>query len=71
MATYKYGKYESWDGYVFYAIKKKTFLFGWEVQKRWPLYHVLDYNININFDTERKELMDAVDRLIKAGHTVI
>lgn len=69
MSTYKFGKYETWDGYEFFSLSKKTW-FGWKEQKYWGLStfgtHTKEFEEN-----KRKLMMESVDRLIKAGHTVI
>jgi hypothetical protein len=70
MATYKFGKYESWDSYEYFAIHKKTFFGGWSQEKTWGLStfgtHTKEYE-----DKQRKAMMESVDRLVKAGHTVL
>jgi hypothetical protein len=70
MATYRSGKWTSWDGVTFYNIEKKT-IFGWKEMNYWVVSKIHGL-INIQSDeAARKQMMDAVDRLVKAGHTVI
>lgn len=68
MGTYKFGKYSTWDGYKYFAISKKTFL-GWKEEKIWKL----GYGFIDSFTESKKEqqMMEAVDRLVRAGHTVL
>ena len=69
MATYKFTKRETFDGYEYFAISKKTF-FGWKEQKTWGLSYFGEHTIEYE-KSKRKMMMEAVDRLIKSGHTVI
>ncbi len=70
MATYKFGKYEDWDCYEYFAIHKKSFWGGWTVQKTWGLSTLGTHSKEFE-DAKRKAMMESVDRLVKAGHTVI
>jgi len=69
MATYKFGKYSTWDGYEYFAIFKKT-IFGWSEQKYWGLSlfgtHTKEKELQV-----KAQMMESVDRLVKAGHTVL
>jgi hypothetical protein len=70
MATYKTGRYEDWQGVKYYAIHKKTLLWGWEEVNYWVISRYFGYE-PVRSDSEaKKEMMDAVDRLVRAGHTV-
>lgn len=70
MCTYRFGKWTSWDGDEYYNIEKKT-LFGWNEVKYWTISRAHGL-IKVKDDSEAKqEMMEAVDRLVKAGHTVI
>jgi len=71
MATYKFGKYSTWDGYEYFAISKKTF-FGWKEEKIWKLgYELFDEFTKDDENKQRQQMMESVDRLVKAGHTVL
>ena len=37
MATYKFGKYTTWDCRDFFAIQKKNIFGCWTIQKSWDL----------------------------------
>jgi hypothetical protein len=70
MSTYRTGKFETWDGVQYYNIEKKT-LFGWKEMNYWVIYRKYG-SIKVQEDSEAKLLMmESVDRLVKAGHTVI
>jgi len=69
MATYKFGKWESWDGYEYFAIHKKT-LFGWKEQKCWVLSRFEAHTKEFE-EQQRIKMMESVERLINTGHTVI
>lgn len=70
MSTYRFGKWTSWDGVEFYNLEKKT-LFGWKEMNYWVISK-LNGMVKIQNDTVAKQqMMEAVDRLVKAGHTVI
>jgi hypothetical protein len=70
MSTYRFGKWTSWDGVEFYSIEKKV-LFGWKEMNYWVISKINGL-IKIQPDEDaKKQMMDAVDRLVKAGHTVI
>lgn len=69
MSEYRYGKGTTWDGYEYFYIDKKTF-FGWKEQKTWGLSYFGEHSKEE--EIKQKELMmESVDRLIKAGHTVL
>jgi hypothetical protein len=70
MSTYRFGRWETWNGTRYYNIEKKT-LFGWIEEKYWVIYR--HYGLeSIRTDEEAKEeMMGTVDRLVKAGHTVL
>ena len=71
MAEYKYGKWKTCEGYEYFAIHKKTF-FGWKKQKIWALgYDFFDDFTEEDVKRQKQKMMDAVDRLVKAGHTVL
>ena len=71
MATYKFGKYSTWEGYEYFAISKKTF-FGWKEEKIWKLgYKFLGDFSKDDENKQKQQMMDAVDRLVNAGHTVL
>jgi hypothetical protein len=76
MATYRFDKYESWycgGFYQYYSIQEKT-LFGWRDRKRFYLGIVdgLGKSWCKEHEDEQKKLMDeSINRLIKAGHTVL
>lgn len=69
MGQYRYGKWTTWDGYEYLAIEKKTF-FGWKEQKTWGL-SLFGTHTKETEEKQRKKMMESVDRLVKAGHTVI
>ena len=71
MATYKFGKYSTWEGYEYFAISEKTF-FGWKERKTWSLgYEFFDDFTNEDEIKQKQQMMETVDRLIKAVHTVL
>ena len=71
MATYKFGHYEMWDGYEYLAISKKTF-FGWKEEKTWGLgYEFFGDFTKEDLKIQKQKMMESVDRLVKAGHTVL
>lgn len=71
MATYRFGKYSTWEGYEYFAISKKTF-FGWKEEKSWSLgYGFLGDFSKEEEDRQKRQMMEAVGRLVKAGHTVL
>lgn len=60
MATYKYGGWEQWDGFEYYALHKKNFWGNWVEIAWW------------SFNKAGKERMiDAVEQLKKQGHLVL
>lgn len=59
MATYRYGRWEQWDGFLFYSVDKKT-LFGWKEIDWW----------HYNKEGKRK-MLDLVNQLKKLGNIVI
>jgi len=69
MSTYRFGKAVTWDKYHYFYIDRKT-LFGWKECKTWHLSlcgaHSHEYE-----KKQRKEMMSSVERLVKAGHTVL
>ena len=69
MSKYRFGKWETWDGIGYYNIEKKT-IFGWREEKCWIIYRYFGLE---EYDKEeaKKAMMESVDRLVKAGHTVI
>lgn len=70
MATYRFGKHNTVDGVEYYSIEKET-VFGWKEMNCWIVSR-LNGLIRIEIDSVAKQQMiDAVDRLVKAGHTVI
>lgn len=70
MATYRYGRWEQWDGILFYSIERKTF-FGWKEEKYWVISDIFG-RVNPDIDAHaKKEMMECVDRLVRAGNTVI
>ena len=70
MSTYRTGKWETLDGTEYYNIEKKT-LFGWKEMNYWVVSRMFGA-IQIQDDSEAKsKMMESVDRLVKAGHTVI
>lgn len=69
MAELRYGKYVSWDGYHYFSIEKKTF-FGWKQQKVWILSWLGTHSEKFE-NNQREQMMESVECLIKAGHTVI
>lgn len=70
MSTYRTGRYEDTYGTLFYCIERKT-LFGWVEMNYWVISRFSGL-IKIQTDSEAKQKMDeAIDRLVKAGHTVI
>lgn len=70
MSTYRTGKWETWDGVEYYNIEKKTF-FGWREEKYWVISRMHGL-IKVQEDSVTKsQMMESVDRLVKAGHTVI
>ena len=70
MSTYRFGKYKTWDGTSYYNIEKKTF-FGWSEEKCWITSHVEGLIIVKEDSVAKSEMMESVDRLVKAGHTVL
>ncbi len=71
MATYKFSKYSTWEGYEYFAISEKTF-FGWKERKTFGLgYKFLGDFTKEDEERQYKKMMESVDRLIKAGHTVL
>lgn len=70
MSTYRFGTHETWDGVKFCSIEKKT-LFGWSDQKYWIISKWNGYIKVLNEVVANKLMMESVDRLVKAGHTVI
>ncbi len=70
MATYKFGKYESWDGYEYFAIHKKSFFSGWTCEKTWGLSQ-FGTHTNEKEEKQKKAMMESVERLVRAGHTVL
>jgi predicted kinase len=71
MATYKFNKYKTWDGYSYFAISEKT-IFGWKERKTFKLgYELFGDFTKEDEDRQYKRMMESVDRLVKAGHTVI
>jgi len=69
MATYRYGKWESWDGFKYFSIERKT-LFGWKEEKYWGLSH-FDSHSPETEEQQKKLMMESVERLVRAGHTVL
>jgi hypothetical protein len=69
MATYKFGKYITWEGYEYFAISEKTF-FGWKERKTFGL-SILGTHSKEDEKRQKQAMMESVDRLIKAGHTVL
>ncbi len=59
MKTYRYGKWEQWDGYEFYQVEKKT-LFGWKEISYWKAN-----------EEGRVKMMDMVKQLRDLGNLVI
>lgn len=76
MATYRFDKYESWccDGfYQYYAIQEKT-LFGWKNRKVFHLGTINDRGkcwTKEHEEQQKRLLSESVDRLVKAGNTVL
>lgn len=70
MATYRSGKWTDWTGVTFYSIEKKT-LFGWREENYWKISEETAA-IEKKSEIQAKQLMnESIDRLVKAGHTVI
>jgi len=70
MATYKFTKYKTWDGYEYFAICKKSFWGGWKEVKTFGLSY-LGTHSKEHENNQKQNMMEAVDRLVKASHTVI
>lgn len=70
MATYKTGNYEDWNGVLYYSIKKRT-LFGWREEKYWTYSDIIGRYSEEDKTNARKKMEECMDRLIKAGHTVL
>lgn len=70
MATFRFGKHTTEDGVTYYNIEKKT-LFGWNEMNYWIVSKFNGLIVIENDSVAKQQMMDAVDRLIKAGHTVI
>ena len=72
MGIYRFGKWNTWDSYTSFVIEKKGF-FGWSEVKSWGLGWEIPYKeYSKEFeDKQRKLMMESVDRLVKAGNTVI
>lgn len=69
MSTYRTGRWVFWDGTVYYAIEKKNWLGKWIEENYWVVSRPGE---KVRTDAVAKaEMMAAVDRLVKAGHTVI
>jgi hypothetical protein len=73
MSTYRTGRWTSWDGVIYYAIEKKNWLGEWIEENYWVVSRRIGLGIEeVRTDEEAKaEMMTAVDRLVRAGHTVI
>lgn len=71
MSTYRFRKTRTWDEIVYLVIEKKSF-WGWKEVKRWNLYTITPTEEEKKYEVKAtKKMMEAVDRLVKAGHTVI
>ena len=70
MSTYRYDKWINNHGLEYYNIEKKT-LFGWKEEKYWVVSRWYGSDIVRTDEEAKKEVMETIDRLIKAGHTVL
>lgn len=70
MSKYRFGRWESFDGTLFYNIERKT-LFGWEEEKYWVVSKYFGLRVIREDGDAKREMMECVDRLVKAGHTVL
>lgn len=70
MSIFRTGKWKDDLGTTFYSIEKKTW-FGWSEMNYWVVSKHFGHT-KVQSDDEAKAKMDeAVERLVKAGHTVI
>ncbi len=75
MATYKSGSYVGEWGDLYYGIYKKHWFYGWVLERYWTFGKewVLSGN-KIDEDAKsrgKEEMEKVIERLVKAGHTVL
>lgn len=70
MSTYRFDRWQTWDGTLYFNIEKKVF-WGWSEEKYWVISRRFGEEVVMSEDEARRLMMESVDRLVKAGHTVI